>query len=377
MTQTITLLDRLISFDTVSTGTNLHLIAFVEEFLKSRGFTVTRLNAPQEEKAGLYATIGPDGDGVMLSAHTDVVPVDGQDWTRPPFRLTEDGDRLFGRGTTDMKGYLAAMLTAADKAAALPLKAPLKLCISYDEEIGCLGIAQMMDRLQGLMGRPRVCIVGEPTSMQVAVGHKGKRALKAVCTGQAGHSALAPRFVNALHLATDFIAELRELQNWLRDHGARDHAYDILYSTVHVGTLSGGTALNIVPDRSEMLFEFRHLAEEAPDMIAARIHAAADRVAKNHPNGAINISTVNAYPGLDVAPDAGIVTLVQALAARNETTKVGFGTEAGFFDALGIPTLVCGPGSMEGQGHKPDEYIEKSQLAACDTMMERVLDRLI
>lgn len=376
-TNTVDLLERLISFDTVSAQSNLALIDFVEDFLTTRGFAVTRLPDPGGEKAGLYATLGPAGAGVMLSAHTDVVPVEGQVWTRPPFRLTQEEGRYYGRGTTDMKGYLAAMLRVADRAATLPLREPLKLSISYDEEVGCLGMARMLPALKGLMGQPRACIVGEPTGMQVAIGHKGKRALRAICTGQSGHSALAPRFANALYLAGDFMAELRGLQDWLVRNGARDAAYDIPYSTVHVGVLNGGTALNIVPDQAEMRFEFRHLAEDAPEMIEAHLNDAAARVTANTPGGSVEIETLNAYPGLDMAAGAEVVTLMQALSQSNETTKVAFGTEAGFFDGLGIPTVVCGPGSMEGQGHKPDEFIEAAQLAACDAMLDRVLDRLI
>lgn len=376
MTGTVALLERLVAFDTVSARSNLDLIGFVETFLAERGFAVTRMPDATGQKAGLYAQIGPEGAGVLLSAHTDVVPVEGQAWTRDPFCLTAEGDRLYGRGTTDMKGFLAAMLSVADRAARRNLREPLKLSISYDEEVGCLGMARMAPELGPLMGRPRACIVGEPTQMQVAVGHKGKRAFRALCHGQAGHSSLAPRFVNALHLAGDFMAELRRLQDWLAAEGARDAAYDVPYATVHVGRLTGGTALNIVPDRAEMAFELRYLAEDDPDAITRRIIAAADRVSAAHSGGRIEVEMVNAYPGLSVAPEAEVARLVRHLAGNAGTLKVAYGTEAGFFDALGVPTVVCGPGSMEGQGHKADEYIETAQLALCDAMLDRVLDSL-
>ncbi|MBN9890127.1 acetylornithine deacetylase [Salipiger abyssi] len=374
---TLSLLDRLISFDTTSARSNLPLIGFVEDYLKARGFRVTRLPDATGEKAGLFAVLGPEGHGVMLSAHTDVVPVAGQVWHRDPFRLTREGDRLYGRGTTDMKGYLASMLALADRAAKAPLKEPLKLAISYDEEIGCVGIRSMIGALPEALGTPRVCFVGEPTEMQVAIGHKGKAAFEAVCHGESGHSALAPRFVNALHLAAEFVTELRGIQDHYAQNGARDPAYDVPYTTIHVGTLSGGTALNIVPDRAELRFEYRHLAADPAEEIAARIRDAAAQVtarfATQSPQARVEVTQVNAYPGLDQQEDAEIVTLAKGLAQSNAVTKVAFGTEAGYFQGLGIPTVVCGPGSMEDQGHKPDEYVTLPQLAACDAMMDRIL----
>lgn len=376
MTQTLEILDRLISFDTVSARSNLNIIAYVEEFLTARGFAVTKVPDETGEKAGLYASIGPEGAGVMLSAHTDVVPVAGQNWTRDPFKLTREGDRFYGRGTTDMKGYLAAMLATADQAAKSELSEPLKLAISYDEEVGCVGIKKMIDALEPAIGLPRACFVGEPTEMQVAVGHKGKAALRAICHGQAGHSALAPQFTNALHLAADFTNELRELQADFVANGARDMAYGIPYTTVHLGTLSGGTALNIVPDRAEMVFEYRHLAADNAADILARIEAAAARVSERYADGHVEVEQYNAYPGLDTDAAHDVVKQAQALAHSNDVTKVAFGTEAGYFDALGIPTVVCGPGSMEGQGHKADEYVELSQLSACDAMLGRLLESI-
>ncbi|MCB4458154.1 acetylornithine deacetylase [Leisingera sp. McT4-56] len=377
MTATLDILERLTGFDTVSRNSNLELAAYVEGFLTERGFAVMRLPSPDGSKTGLYAEKGPGGQGILLSAHTDVVPVDGQDWTRDPFRLTRDGSRVYGRGTTDMKGYVASALALADRAAKAELKEPLKIALSYDEEVGCVGIQEMLERLALLIGKPRACFVGEPTEMKVAIGHKGKAALRAVCYGQSGHSALAPNFTNALHLAGDILAELRALQEDFAANGARDAAYAVPYSTVHVGKMIGGTALNIVPDRAELTFEYRHLAADRGEDILARIHAAAERVSSRYPAKAcIEVEQYNAYPGLDVSADSPVVPFAQKLAQSHTTTKVAFGTEAGFFDQLGIPTVVCGPGSMEGQGHKPDEYLELSQLSQCDAMMDRILEDL-
>ena len=370
------LLARLIAFDTVSARSNLALIDWVEAYLRARAFRVTRYTDPTEAKAGLFASIGPAGAGMLLSAHSDVVPVEGQIWTRDPFRLSHEHGRYYGRGTTDMKGFLASMLVAADRAAGMRLNEPLKLMISYDEEVGCTGIAKMIGALSVGLGQPRGCIVGEPTQMQVAIGHKGKRAFRAVCTGQSGHSALAPHFVNALHLATDVVQALRGLQERLARDGARDDAYDVPYTTVHAGMISAGHALNIVADRADVTYEFRHLSADPADALEQEIAALAARIAAAHgPRAAIEILPLAAYPGLDTAPDAEVVALMCEITGAR-TTRVAFGTEAGFFAGLGIPTVVCGPGSMEGQGHRPDEYLEADQLAACDEMLGRVLTRL-
>jgi len=368
MTQTVQLLSKLIEFNTINANSNLLMIAYLREYLETRGFTVHQIDDPVESKAGLFASIGPsDTGGVLLSGHTDVVPTEGQDWTREAFTLSRDGERLFGRGTTDMKGFVASMLTAADLASKADLKRPLKLSLSYDEEIGCVGIKHMIDQLSGTIGLPDFAIVGEPTSMKTAIGHKGKAGIRAVCKGQDGHSALAPKFVNALYVATDFVAALRELQHELAKSGARDDAYSIPYSTIHVGKLNAGVALNMVPAIATVDFEYRHLAADSSSEIMARITDAAQRVAaeyqKSCPTAAIELETINAYPGLDVASDHNVVTSVADLSQSSTTTKVGFGTEAGYFDSLGIPTVVCGPGSMQDQGHQPDEYIEVQQLA--------------
>lgn len=380
MTRTVDLLDRLIGFPTVSHDSNLPLIAFAEDLLRGCGFATTRIPDETGQKAGLHARLGPEGRGVMLSAHTDVVPVEGQEWSRPPFCLTSEGERLHGRGTTDMKGFLASVLALAKRAAVADLAQPLQIVLSYDEEIGCVGIGRMIGPLRDLVTPPRACIVGEPTGMQVATGHKGKSVLRATCHGEAGHSALAPHYLNALHLAAEFIGELRDLQAVLEVDGAHDPAYEVPFSTVHAGRISGGTALNIVPDRAVVDFEFRHLAGDDPQRLRRNItdrgEAVAARYRPRHPSARIEIEEVNAYPGLDMPPDSGVVSYVQSLARAQGTTRVAFGTEAGFLRQLAIPAVVCGPGDMNAQGHKPDEFITRDQLARCDAMMDRILNDL-
>ena len=365
LAETLTILDRLIAFNTVSENSNLALIGYVESYLRELGFALHRMPDPTGQKAGLYARLGPAADGLLLSAHTDVVPTEGQGWSRDPFRLTREGGRLYGRGTTDMKGFLAAMLALANRASKADLKEPLKLSVSYDEEVGCLGIARMIGALPDVLGKPRAAIVGEPTEMAVAIGHKGKVGLRAFAHGEAGHSSLAPKLENALYVAADFIGQLRELQNWYAENGARDSDYDISHTTIHVGMIAGGTALNIVPDKAELQFEIRYLADDDLDAILGRINEMADE--------RIDLEQTIAYPGLRTPPAAKVTQLACSLAATSITTKVAFGTEAGFFDGSGIPTVVCGPGSMEGQGHKPDEFVTVDQMVACHAMMDRIL----
>lgn len=375
--RSLDLLDWLIAFPTVSQSSNLALVDWAQTLLRDAGFTVTRIPSPCGIKAGLFARIGPDGaNGICLSGHTDVVPTEGQDWTSDPFRMRRDGARVIGRGTTDMKGFVASALALAERAGQADLRQPLSLVLSYDEEIGCVGLREMLPGLTSLIGHPRLVIVGEPTSMQIATGHKGKAALRVTCTGEAGHSALAPRFVNAIHIAAAFIHEIRALQDALAK-GAQDPGYDIPYSTVHIGKIAGGRALNIVPDQAVIDMEFRHLAQSPASDLLKAISDAARRTEEAFMRpGAIEITQVNAYPGLNHPENAPILDWAAALSDTTTFTKVAFGTEAGYFAQLGLEAIVLGPGDMASDGHKPNEALHLDQLAACDAMMDRVLMRL-
>lgn len=377
ITRTLQILDRLVAFPTVSRDSNLELIDWVQDLLHTAGFDVTRIWSPERTKAGLFARIGPGVDGgICLSAHSDVVPVEGQSWTRPPFTLTDEGSRVYGRGTTDMKGFLACALALSEQAGKTPLAAPLSLCLSYDEEIGCVGMRQMLPELKQLIGAPRVVIVGEPSSMQVATGHKGKTALRVTCHGTAGHSALAPQYVNAIHVAADFVHQMRALQQKLA-LGAQDAAYAVPYSTVHIGTIHGGRALNIVPDHAELDIEFRHLVEIPASDIRHEIEKAAMGVSSAYPSVApIRVEVINAYPGLDVDSSDPIAQWVNKMAGGAGTTKVPFGTEAGFFAQLGLRTVVMGPGDMASDGHRPDESLARQQIIACGETMAHLLAAL-
>ncbi len=378
----IEILDRLIAFPTVSRDSNLALIRYVADLLEAKGIPCQLIHNHDGHKANLFATIGPtDQPGVMLSGHTDVVPVDGQDWTLPPFEMSRLDGKLFGRGAADMKGFVACAVAAALKAAERPLRTPLHLALSYDEEIGCLGVRSLVEMLGTAPRKPLLCIVGEPTSMQVATGHKGKVAARALCKGREGHSALAPLALNAIHLGCDFIGALRSEQDRLARDGARDGDYDIPYTTVHAGKINGGVALNIVPNLCQVDFEIRNVAADNPDIIldrlrgeAARIAAAAADIA---PEAAIDIEITNTYPGLDTPANSEVVAFVKSLTGANGTIKVAFGTEGGLFSRdVGTPTVVCGPGSM-AQGHKPDEFVTVEQMHRCDDMLEKLLDRLV
>ena len=380
--KTIEILEKLICFDTVSANPNLNLINWCAALIEDAGGDVTLIPDPTGKKANLYATIGPKNRaGVMLSGHTDVVPVEGQAWTKPPFKLTLKDGKYFGRGTCDMKGFVASALAAGLNAAKRDLHTPLHLAFSYDEEIGCIGVRSLVDMLRDAPFKPAFCIVGEPTSMQVAVGHKGKMAAKATMIGRAGHSALAPMAVNAIYMAVDFINVLRKVQDQLAIEGAQDTDYSVPYTTLHVGKINAGVALNIVPDRCEVLFEIRSLNEDNPNALMDKLRSHADDVAKRYqsiaPEATIVIEpTPNTYPGLSTPEEATVVQFVKSLLGANDTMKVAFGTEGGLFSSqLGIPTVVCGPGSMD-QGHKPDEFVSIDQLAKCDTMLVNLLARL-
>lgn len=378
---TRSILERLVSFDTVSSRPNIALMEWARDLLAGAGIEAVLIPDATGGKANLYATVGPrDRGGVMLSGHTDVVPVEGQDWTVPPFALTARNGRLYGRGTTDMKGFCAAALSAMIAASGRELKTPLHLALSHDEEVGCIGVRSLIDLLDGAPQRPAMCIVGEPTNMAVATGHKGKVALRATCTGREGHSALAPMALNALHLAADFIGAIRAEQAEVAASGPRDGDYDVPYTTIHAGVMRGGVQVNIVPNQAVIDFEIRSLAGDDPEALIARLRDRAAAIVAPHaaifPEAAIRVERLWDYPGLGTPSDAAVVNFVKGLTGANGTIKVAFGTEGGVFSGrLGIPTVICGPGSM-AQGHKPDEYVSEEQLGRCEAMLVALLDRL-
>lgn len=374
------ILERLIGFETVSHMTNLPLMRFVEGLLAEAGIDSTLIFDETGEKANLYAVVGPrDVPGVILSGHVDVVPVEGQDWTRPPFALTQEGTRIYGRGTTDMKGFDACAIACMLQAAKRDLKVPLILALSHDEEVGCRGVGSMIDAMAAWPVAPRLCIVGEPTSLEAAIGHKGKVALRVTCTGRAGHSSAAPLALNAIHLAMDFTGAVRDLQAEVAARGPFDSDYDVPYTTLHVGKISGGVQVNVVAHSCVIDMEIRSLAGDDPARRIAALEAAAEAIVaplrRDFPEAAIDIERLWDYPGLGTAADADVVSFVKGLTGGNAHLKVAYGTEGGMFSQrLGLPTVVCGPGAM-AQGHMPDEFVEIAQLERCEAMLAALLSR--
>ncbi|MBI6782063.1 acetylornithine deacetylase [Pseudomonas syringae] len=376
------ILKRLIAFDTVSSEPNMALIEYVRELLASKGIESLIVKDETGKKANLFASTGPrDVPGVLLSGHTDVVPAAGQAWTMPPFQATLRDGRIYGRGTCDMKGFIALAIDAMLDAADMTLMRPLQLALSHDEEIGCVGVRRLLDVLHLAPVRPFLCVVGEPTLMQFAVGHKGKASYRTFCRGQEAHSSLAPRAVNAIHLASDFIAELRKSQKQIEQQGARDEGYDIPYSTVHIGLIDGGKALNIVPNLCTMEFEYRNLPGDNPDALLEQLRERAEvlvREARQLSGVAdIEIEVMNEYPALETHPSVEAVRLLHAFAdPGTQHIKVSYGTEGGLFAGrLNVPVVVCGPGSIE-QAHKPDEFIDESQMDAGERFLQSLLGSL-
>ncbi len=381
MTETEKILGKLIAYPTVSRDSNLELIQYIASYLYGFGIQSELTYNDEKTKANLYAVFGPGKTGgVMLSGHSDVVPTDGQDWTVEPFALLHREDRLYGRGTTDMKGFIASVLAMVPAALARNLTHPVHLAFSYDEEIGCVGVGRMIELLASAQQRPGFCIIGEPTSLQVAIAHKGKTGAVCRCHGVEAHSALAASGLNAIYLATEMINAIRDIQQGLIVNGMHDEDFGVPYSTLHVGIIEGGTALNIIPNACEFKFEIRNLKSDDPMAIMARVRTAGKRIADRYkadfPRAGIDIEIFNQYPALDTAADAEVVGFVQGLVENKPPVKLDFGTEGGLFQTrLNVPTVVCGPGSMR-QGHKPDEFILQSELERCDRFLAALLDRL-
>ncbi|SHM38813.1 acetylornithine deacetylase [Roseibium suaedae] len=368
----------LVSFDTTSGNSNLPLIDHVEDWLRSFGLEPRRFPDETGTKSNLLVTIGPDElPGYILSGHTDVVPVKGQDWTSDPFVLREEDGKLFGRGACDMKGYVACCLSKVPQLLDADLKAPFHIALSYDEEIGCIGVRSMVADMAGWDLKPLGCFVGEPTKMDVITGHKAKHSFRVTVTGKSGHSSLAPQFVNAIEYAAALIMKIREIGERLAK-GRHDELYDMPVTTSHVGVIRGGTQLNIVPELCSFDFEFRSLPEEDAEALNEEVFVYArdvlePRMKAVDPDCGIDFHLISSIPGLATEADEEIVALAKHLAGRNGFSKVAYGTEAGLFrEMAGIPTVVVGPGDI-AQAHTPDEFIEINELAACDAFLNRLI----
>ena len=378
----IELLNTLIGFDTTSYNSNLELIEFIQSYLSSYDIDSTLIHDESGKKANLYATIGrTDIGGVMLSGHTDVVPVAGQDWDTDPFSLTESSDKLYGRGSADMKGFIALVLSRVPEMVSCELTKPIHLAFSYDEEIGCVGVQRMLDLLEHQPIKPSCCIIGEPTGMEVVIGHKGKLATRVKVRGHACHSGQSPLGVNAIDFASELIVYIRKLAHEKAQNGPFDKDYEVPYTTLHTGVVGGGTALNIVPNLCQFDFEIRHLYEENPQHLLDQIKSfARDHLEKEmhliDSDTGFDFETLATYPGLLTDPGIEFVRYVKQLLDNNAHSKVIFGSEGGLFQKrLGIPTLVCGPGNID-QAHKANEYISLDQLQKGGNFLDCLLESL-
>ena len=372
------LLAKLVAFDTTSHKTNVPLIRFVETYLRQHGVDSTLVPTPDGEKASLFATIGPPGiGGIALSGHTDVVPVTGQTWSSDPFTLVERQGRLYGRGACDMKGYLACVLAIVPELAARKLTTPIHIAFSYDEEVGCTGVRPMVAELGRSLPRPRMVLVGEPTSMTVVDAHKGPIRWVVRLTGKAAHSSMPHLGVNTITYAGRLLGELARIEAELKG-AARDPRFDPPYTTLQVTQLAGGNAHNIVPAACWFGWEIRRLPGFDGMALDARFRRFAETeclapMRQAAPEAAIDIEIANEVPPFQADAASGIVPLALKLARQNDTYAVSYATEASLFQAGGAPSVVCGPGDI-AQAHTPDEYIETAELEKCLAFLGRVAE---
>lgn len=379
--RTISLLGDLVAFPTVSSDSNLALIGYVASYLQNLGADVRVYADDSGAKANLFATLGPMIDGgIVLSGHSDVVPVEDQDWSSNPFVLEEREGRLYGRGTCDMKGFIAASLATAPDFAKADLKRPIHFAFTHDEEVGCLGAQSLMQELGRLPFRPSVAIIGEPTEMRLIEGHKGCYEYSVAFTGLEGHGSLPDLGVNAVEYAVRYVARLMELRETLRERAPKDSRFEPPWTTLQVGRLSGGVAHNIIPGHCALDWELRPVRKADGDFVKAEIAAFVDEALRPEmkavsPDADIVTHVLGEVDGLEPLPDSEAVRLVAELTGANQADVVAFGTEAGLFQGSGISAVVCGPGSIE-QAHKPDEYVTCSQLELALAMLARLVPKL-
>jgi acetylornithine deacetylase len=371
------MLDRLVAFDTTSRDGNLPLIEFVEAYLEDWGIKSLRVDYEAGKKTNLYATIGPDiAGGIVLSGHTDVVPVDGQNWTSDPFTLVERNEKLYGRGTCDMKGFLATALALAPDFKAAKLKAPIHLALSCDEEVGCVGVRPLVAYMKQHLPRPKAVIVGEPTSMKVVNAHKGAHTFSTEVLGHEAHSCNTHLGVNSILIAGELLTEIGRLEAEMRERGDPSGRFNPPYTSVHVGLIEGGTAKNIVPRRCAFKWETRLLPgsdpDEVPEMFNRFARSLEPRMKRVAEDTGIRTERTNAVPGLRPEEDSPAENLALHLAEANGSEAVSYCTEAGLFQESGIPAIICGPGSID-DAHKPDEYIALSEMRKCEIFMRRLI----
>jgi acetylornithine deacetylase len=372
------ILETLIRFDTVSARSNMALIQWVRDYLLRHGIESTVVPNDEGTKANLYATLGPKrAGGVVLSGHTDVVPVEGQAWSSEPFHMTRRDGRLYGRGTADMKGFIACALAAVPDFLAAKLATPIHLAFSYDEEVGCIGVPHLLARLARDLPKPAAAIIGEPTMMRVVTGHKGLAAWRTIFTGVEAHSSRIEEAVSAIFAASTFIEYLKSVATELRD-GTKDPAFEPPFTTINVGKITGGQAINIVPGQCTIDWEFRPLPSADWEALGARIRAYVEgelrpALKKKHPGADVELIQLAGGPGLMPEPNSIAEALARKLTGANRSGTVAYGTEAGLFQRSGISSVVCGPGDIE-QAHKPDEFVAVDQLAQCAAFLAKLKD---
>ncbi|HUR47945.1 MAG TPA: acetylornithine deacetylase [Acidimicrobiales bacterium] len=373
---TVEILEKLVAFDTTSSNANQPLIEWVVDYLDRYGIN-SRVDPGPPGKANLIARLGPPGeDGIVLCGHTDVVPVEGQPWTKDPFRLTREGTRLYGRGTADMKGFIASALAVVPALAGRPLQRPVTLALTYDEEVGCRGAPSLAEALHADGPAPALVITGEPTRMSVVRSHKGIRVLRTTVIGREGHSSRPDQSASAIMAAARIVGFIEDVAAQLVSHGVSVPGFAPRHTTMNVGTISGGTALNIVPRSCDFVWEYRAVPGEDVDSIQRRVERFATEevlptLLATALEASITTEVIADVPALDPSANQAGARFVRELGGLAEGDPVAYGTDGAVLQGRGLPTVICGPGSME-QGHQPDEFIEQSQLELCDSFMARL-----
>ena len=376
------MLARLVAFDTTSRNSNLPLIGFVRNYLDVHGVPYRVSTDATGQKANIHAIIGPrEAGGVALSGHVDTVPVDGQAWSSDPFSLRRSGERLYARGSADMKGFVASCLAAVPDFKAKQLARPLHLFISYDEEVSCEGAERLIEDMSDSGLKPTLCVVGEPSGMKPILAHKGRLSLRVRVRGRPGHSSEPGKGVNAILAAGQALAWIAAEARRLPQEGPFEAGFDPPHTTIHVGTIQGGTVLNIIPEHVEFVMEWRNIPGDEPQrhleqmraFIAKTIEPAMHAV---HKDTGFTYDVLNVMPGLALAADHPLTDVVKQLTGSNSAGKVSYGTESGYYQNAGIATIICGPGHI-AQAHQPDEWVAQSELDACDAFIRRLADRLL
>jgi acetylornithine deacetylase len=379
---TTELLERLVAFDTTSRDSNLDLIGFIRRYLDAFGVRYRVSTNAAGSKSNLHAIIGPQiAGGLSFSGHVDTVPVDGQAWSGDPFALRLRDGKLVGRGSCDMKGFVAACLAAVPDFQAMPLVRPLHLFITYDEEIGCHGARRLIEDLRASGLQPDVCVVGEPSGMKPILAHKGKLNVNVSVQGLTGHSSEPSKGVNAVQCAGEAIAWVAREARRLPAEGPFEDGFDPAHTTIHVGTMTGGTILNIIPERASFTMEWRPIPSDQPLLHLERMQAwTAETIEPAmravHPDCGFSYEIGLEMPGMALPADHPLATAVKQVAGSNSAGKVAYGTEGGYFQNAGIATIICGPGHI-AQAHQPDEWIAVSQLSDCDRFIRRLAGQLL